>query len=137
MSTDDQIVARDPPGRDTPGGVGQRATVVGPKSTERSAPVDLLGDVGQVEEDIEGPDELAGGGRPDIAQQVGGGGGIGPRQPPNRLDQVEQLGAGLTDERLAQQLAEAADVASQRPVGVLAGERAQLGGTSAGRLVWA
>lgn len=92
---------------------GEEAALGGPAGAHLAAPVDLLGDVGQVEVGGEGADEAGGGLQVGVAEQLGGGLAVLAGQAADLLDEVEELVPLLPYERLAQQVAQSADVGAQ------------------------
>ncbi len=118
-------------GRDR-GHRARQPALLGRPVAQAAYPVHLLGDVGQVEVRGEGAHQRRGGvdrqpgqQRPDL---VAGGVAVGDPgrllallgQGPNLLDEVEQAGAVLAHQRVAQQLTDPAHVPAQRGV-VVAG----------------
>ena len=99
------------------GGAGEEAALGGAAVAQLAAAVDLLGDVGQVEVGGEGADQLGRGLQVGAAEQLGGGLAVLAGEGADLLDEVEELGALLADEGLAQQVAQAADVGAQLGVG--------------------
>ena len=92
------------------GGAGEEAALGGALGAQFAAPVDLLGDVGEVEVGGEGADELGGGLQFGAAQQFGGGLAVLAGQVADLLHEFQQLRALLADEGLSEQVAQAPDV---------------------------
>ncbi len=94
-------------------GAGEVAALGGPAGAQFASAVDLFGDVGQVEVGGEGPDEL--GRRREVGPPQQGRGclAVGPGQGADALDEFQQFGALLADQRLAEEVAQAADVGPQ------------------------
>ena len=80
---------------------------------ELTAAVDLLGDVGQVEVGGERTHQPGRAHGVERGEEVGGGLAIGADQPADALEEVEQLGSLLADERAAEHGAELCEVAAQ------------------------
>ena len=105
-------------------GVGDAAGVF-LRGVEIVDPVDLLGDVGEVEVGRERTHEPHGVDEVDTVEEVGElvAGGVGlllaeaTGEHPDLLDQFEELGAFLADDRLPELAADAADVGSEGFVG--------------------
>jgi hypothetical protein len=81
--------------------------------------MDLLHHVGQVEEGVEGADELGRGRLVDAPQQMAGCGLIAADECSDAFDEGEQRGALLSRERLTEERADPADVGAKSGVGVL------------------
>ena len=95
------------------GGLREQRALTGAAGGELPAAVHLLGDVGEVEVGGEGADQLGGGVQVDVGEEFGGGLAVGAAEQADLFDQAQQLGALLADQRLAEQVAEAADVRTQ------------------------
>ena len=95
------------------GRTGEEAALGGAAGAQLAAAVDLLGDVGQVEVGGEGADQLGRGLQFGAAQQLGGGLAVLAGEAADLLDQVQQLGALLADEGLAEEVTQSADVGAQ------------------------
>jgi hypothetical protein len=65
---------------------------------------------------VEKADQPGRGGRIRLLEQLGRGGPVGAGERAHPFDQVEEFGALLADEGLAEQVAEAPDVRAQRGV---------------------
>ena len=114
-----QLVGRHGALGDEASGAPQPAAVRGPTAPELPAAVHLLDDVGQVEVGVEGTYQAGGGLLVDVTEQLGGRRRVGPRERADGLDELEQLGALLAHERVAQQGADAPDVDAQCKVRVI------------------
>ena len=90
-----------------------------PFGAQGPAPVDLLGDVGQMEIGHEGPHQP--GGCPDVHAVQEGRGGVAvlPAARPDPLDQVEDLLALEADKTLTQQIDHPAHIAPQGGIRVV------------------
>jgi hypothetical protein len=86
---------------------------------ELAAAVDLLGDVGQVKIGGEGAHQPGRAHGVERGEEVGGGLAIGADQMADALEEVEEIGSLLADERAAEHGAELRDVAAQAglPIG--------------------
>lgn len=99
------------------GGAGEEAALGGAAGAQLAASVDLLGHVRQMEVRREGADQLGRGLQFRVAEQAGGGFAVLPGEAADLLDQFEELGALLTYECLAEEVAESADVGAQLGAG--------------------
>lgn len=99
------------------GGAREEPALGGPVGAQFLAAVYLFGDVGEVEVGGEGAHQLGGGLQVGVAEQCGGGFAVGAGQCAHLFDEVEEFLAFLTDEGLAEEVAEAADVRPQFRVG--------------------
>lgn len=108
------------------GRAGEVAAVAGAADAQLAAPVDLLGDVCQVEVGGEGAHQLGRGLQVGSAQEGRCCFAVAAGQSADALDEVEELGAFLAYQRLAEQVAEPADVGAERG--------GRVGGLGLGRL---
>lgn len=86
------------------GGAGQQPALLGAAGAQLAAPVDLLGDVGEVEVGGEGADQLGRDLQFEAAEEFGGGFPVRTRQRADALDEVEEFVPLLADQGLAQQI---------------------------------
>ena len=98
-------------------GAGEEAALGGAVGAQLAAAVYLLGHVGQMEVRREGADQLGRGLQFRVTEQAGGGLAVLPGEAADLLDQFEELGALLAYERLAEEVAESADVGAQLGAG--------------------
>ena len=116
-----ELVARDVGGGDALDGLPKPRAAAAARAGQLAPAMDLLGDVRQVEVRREGADELRGRVRVDPSEQPRSLVAVLPHEQPHSLDQLEQLGALLPDQRLAQEGAQLADVPAQLGLGVRGG----------------
>ncbi len=95
------------------GRTGEQSALGGAPGAQLAAAVDLLGDVGQVEVGGEGADQLGRGLQFRAAQQLGGGLAVLTGEAADLLDELQELGALLPDEGLAEEVTQSADVGTQ------------------------
>ncbi|SCD81395.1 hypothetical protein GA0115239_108919 [Streptomyces sp. BpilaLS-43] len=99
------------------GGTGEQSAFRGSAVAHLVGAVDLLGDVGEVEVGGEGAYELGGGLQVGVAEELGGRFAVGAGEGSDAFDEVEEFGALLAYEGLAQEVAEASDVGPEFGVG--------------------
>ena len=107
------LARRELGGADAFDGAGQPAALLQPFASHGPGAMHLFGDVGQMEVGAERPHQPSGRIEVDAFQQLGECVGVGPAQHAHPLDKGEQLLALLAHERLAEQVAEPADVGTQ------------------------
>lgn len=95
------------------GGAGEEPALGGAVGAQFLAAVHLFGDVGEVEVGGEGAHELGGRLQVGVAEEGGGGFAVGAGEGAHLFDEVEKVLALLADERLPEEVAEAADVRAQ------------------------